>query len=202
VRGRARARLRREEPQEEAALSQLDEAALGEIARAAVRAVRADPRGRIVIDGRSGAGKTTIAHQIADDTGARVVSLDEFYPGWEGLEEATRIAARLVADHAAGREGAYRRWDWERGAWLRREHVVDPGIRLIIEGCGSLTASSARAATASIWIDGDAAARRQRALERDGDGFRAFWDVWAAQEDAHIRAHDPRRLATYAADVV
>lgn len=202
MRGRPRARLRREEPQEEAALSQFDEAVLDEIAGAAVRAVHADPRARIVIDGRSGAGKTTLAHRIATDTGARVVSLDEFYPGWNGLREATPIAERLVADHAAGREGVYQRWDWDQAEWIPRQHVVDPAVPLIIEGCGALTENSARNATASLWIDGDARSRWQRAMARDGNSFRAFWDTWAAQENAHIGAHDPRRFATFAADVV
>lgn len=201
MRGRPRARLRREEPQEEAALTQFGETALEKIASAAVRAVRAGPRCRIVIDGRSGAGKTTLAHRLATDTGARVVSLDEFYPGWEGLQDATPTAERLVADHAAGREGVYQRWDWDRDEWIPRRHVVDPAVPLIVEGCGALTERSARNATASIWIDGDPQSRWRRAMERDGDGFRAFWEMWAAQEDAHIRAHDPRAFATFAADV-
>ena len=129
----------------------------------------------------------------------RLVSLDEFYPGWEGLAEATQITERIVMRHAAGRIGAYRRWDWERGVWLPREHVVTPEAALVIEGCGALSQTTAELASLSIWIDGDERARRERALRRDGDGFRRFWDTWAAQEDAHIRAHDPRSLAAYAA---
>ena len=76
---------------------------------------------------------------------------------------------------------------------------MDPETALVVEGCGSLARNTAELATLSIWIDGDESARRERALRRDGDGFRSFWDTWAAQEEAHIRAHDPRSLATHEA---
>ena len=164
--------------------------------------LRADPRGRIVIDGRSGAGKTTLAHRIAAVVGVRVVSLDEFYPGWDGLAEATHITERIVTSHAAGRIATYRRWDWERDVWLPQEHAVQPDAALVIEGCGALSRTTAEPATLSIWIDGDETARRERALRRDGDGFRKHWDAWAAQEKAHIRAHDPQGLAAYTAVMI
>ncbi|MFP3589761.1 hypothetical protein SCB29_40085, partial [Paraburkholderia sp. SIMBA_055] len=62
---------------QEASLNALDSAAFDRVVDAAVRVLRADPRGRIVIDGRSGAGKTTLARRIAELAGARLVSLDE-----------------------------------------------------------------------------------------------------------------------------
>ncbi|NHI16926.1 hypothetical protein [Microbacterium excoecariae] len=153
---------------------------------------------RLVIDGRSGAGKTTLARAVATARGARLVSLDEFYPGWGGLARATPVAARILTDHAAGRAATYRRWDWARGEYETRERRVDPGEPLVVEGCGSLSPAAARAATCAVWLDADAHARRDRALARDGDGFRPFWDMWAAQEDAHILDHAPESLATFA----
>ena len=39
----------------------------------------------ILIDGRSGAGKTTFAGLVGEATGFHVIHLDEFYPGWGGL---------------------------------------------------------------------------------------------------------------------
>lgn len=189
-------------PQEEA-LTPPRTAALDDVVEAAVRAVRAagSSAPRVVVDGRSGAGKTTAARAIADRTGARLVSLDEFYPGWSGLEEGSRIAAELVARHAAGLTGSYRRWDWDRGAWHGDAIEVDPRVALVIEGCGALTPDTARVAACAVWLDGPEPLRRERAFERDGEGFVPFWDMWAAQEDAHIRAHAPARHATIAADV-
>lgn len=173
--------------------------AVVETALAAVReAGVAAPR--IVIDGRSGAGKTTVARALAAawPGACRLVSLDEFYPGWSGLREGSRIAAGLLAAHASGRTGRYRRWDWERGVWDAKGDPVDPAVPLVVEGCGALSVAAARHATASIWMDGDAGLRRERALARDGEGFEPFWDMWADQESAHIRREDPQALATTA----
>ncbi len=45
---------------------------------------------RILIDGRSGSGKTELARAIVDDwPGAQLVRLDEVYPGWHGLAAAS-----------------------------------------------------------------------------------------------------------------
>lgn len=149
----------------------------------------------IVIDGGSGAGKTTFAHRLAASMRARgrhvqVVSLDEFYPGWQGLAAASDI---VVHDVLA--RGRYRRWDWEHGRW-NGEVVLDPDADLVIEGCGALTPGSAAHATRRIWLELDAETRRERALSRpDGAGFEPWWDTWAVQEREHWRRHRPWELA-------
>jgi len=180
---------------QEASLNALDSAAFDRVVDAAVRVLRADPRGRIVIDGRSGAGKTTLARRIAELAGARLVSLDELYEGWSGLAGATVVAADLIASHAAGSIGAYHRWDWERGEYSTRSTTVDPSVPLVIEGCGALSPAAADGASTSIWIDGDAAVRKHLALTRDGDAFAPYWDMWAEQENEHIRRNTPEKIA-------
>ncbi len=186
-------------PQEEAPLTFRPLVVDDAIRRVLDAVARAD-RPRILIDGRSGAGKTTIAHRIADALGARVVSLDEFYPGWSGLAAATEIAGGIARDHRDGILARYRRWDWERHEWSH-ERTVDPTRPLVVEGCGALTASSARDATASMWFDGDADRRYAAAIARDGEGFRSHWEMWAEQERIHMTAHDPAGLADIVAEV-
>ena len=188
-------------PQEEAPLTPIDPAAFDQLVGAAVRALAADPRGLMVIDGRSGAGKTTVARRIAEAAGARLVSLDEFYPGWSGLAYATGEAARIAADHAAGRAGSYHRWDWERGSWIPHAVAVDPRVPLVIEGCGALSPESAQNATITAWIDGDAELRKKLALTRDGDYFAPYWDMWAEQEREHLARNDPQALANLIAQL-
>jgi hypothetical protein len=68
-------------------------------------------------------------------------------------------------------------------------------VALVVEGCGALSESAAAHASTSIWIDGDAAVRKRLALTRDGDSFAPYWEMWEAQEEEHIRANDPERLA-------
>lgn len=69
----------------------------GQAASAAVaeRVLRSAPRdmraGIVFIDGHSGAGKTTLAREVQDALATRtgvppqIVSMDELYPGWDGL---------------------------------------------------------------------------------------------------------------------
>lgn len=156
------------------------------------RLVASHPRPVVLIDGGAGSGKTTLARELARDwpvpAGVEVVSLDELYPGWGGLA----AGAHAVPDVITG-EG-FRTWDWERkapGTW----RTLDRSRALIVEGCGALTPASRALAGLGIWIDLDEAARRERALARDGATFAAHWDEWADQEAAHWLADHPRELA-------
>ena len=148
-----------------------------------------------IIDGRSGAGKTTFAERIAG--GDRVIHMDSLYAGWHGLHEGTAIAERIVVQHAAGRAVTWQEWDWAadaRGA----EHTLLPHESVVIEGCGSLTPVTAALADRSFWLEAPEGIRRARALERDKGDW--WWELWRAQEDEHIAAHDPRSLATEVVD--
>lgn len=149
----------------------------------------------ILVDGGSGAGKTTFAHDLAARSRAagrrvQVVSLDDMYPGWYGLA----AASAMVVEDLLGRH-RYRRWNWPEhrpAEWV----AVDPDADLVIEGCGSLTRESAPLATHRIWLELPATERRDRALSRpDGEGYRPWWDVWAVQEAEHWARNRPWDLA-------
>lgn len=147
-------------------------------------------RSVLLIDGGSGSGKTSLAHQIAAAVGdAVVVSLDDFYPGWSGLA----AGSRMVVEDVLGR-GGFRRWDWDAGRpgeWV----AVPPAGVWIIEGCGALTPGSRALTDAALWLEADAGVRKARALARDGGAFDPWWDHWAAQEAEHWARHEPWRLA-------
>ncbi|MGE2835997.1 hypothetical protein [Mycobacterium sp. SMC-4] len=150
----------------------------------------------VLIDGRSGSGKSTLAALLSgvwpDST---VISLDDIYPGWDGLAWAVdHLRTELLTPRARGATGRWRRWDWEAGApaeW----HSVGAGQRVIVEGAGSLTEANRALADLGIWIDADDAERKRRALLRDGATYRPHWERWARQEDAFIAAHHPRSCA-------
>lgn len=154
----------------------------------------------VLIDGRSGAGKTTLSRLVAERWPVagrpQLIALDSLYPGWDGLDEGVRRALDgILRPHGRGRIGTWSRWDWERAADAE-SHAVDPSLGVVLEGCGAITPQTAPLADVRVWVESPDAVRRRRALERDGDGFRAQWDRWAAQERAHIERDDPRRLAT------
>lgn len=143
----------------------------------------------LLIDGPSGAGKTTLALQIGDALGIPVVHLDDFYPGWGGLAEGARMVAEDVLDPE--RPG-YWRWDWKLGR--RAEWVaLPPGGDVIVEGVGAVTrASIARARKRgdvdTIRVVAEPGLRKARALRRD-PGYAEWWEMWAAQE-ARLRRVD------------
>ncbi|MGV0348952.1 MULTISPECIES: hypothetical protein [Corynebacterium] len=166
----------------------------------------------VLIDGLSGSGKTTLARYLAEATGTRVVHCDDFYPGWSGLMEASRIVADCVLSPT---DAGYRRWDWAAdapGEWV----AVDPAEPLIVEGVGAVTPASLKAARRRLlnqrrmrdqrplrnqrWlisgqppkiredvnivaIEVRADAQRRRQRALHRDpGFEEFWAMWAEQE--------------------
>jgi len=162
----------------------------------------------VLVDGRSGAGKTTLAVSLSDRLAqilgrpVQVVSLDDCYPGWDGLAAGAAMVPGMLSppsmhDSASpdrqGTAPGYRRYDWALGRvaeWV----PLDPVAPLVIEGSGSLTGASAQLASLRIWLDAPEQARREAVERRDGPAS-GWWDGWAAQELAHIAAHDPASLA-------
>ncbi|RIJ51185.1 ATP-binding protein [Clavibacter lycopersici] len=169
--------------------------------------MRPDPGERrpalVLVDGPSGSGKSTLADVLVRDgdagahllPGAQLLRLDDVYPGWGGLEAASRHLERhVLAEMHPGGRPRWRRWDW--GADAPAEwHDLDPARPLVVEGCGSLTRVAAPLATHRIWVEADDAVRRARAIARDGESFAVEWERWDAQWRAHVAREDPRALA-------
>jgi hypothetical protein len=156
-----------------------------------VELAAATARPVVLIDGGSGAGKTSLGERLAPALGAQLVSLDALYPGWDGLEAGS---AAVVATVLRERDPGWTGWDWaaERPAgW----HPVDPALPLVVEGCGALSAAARARATLGVWVELDAAERRRRALARDGARYEPHWDRWAAQERAFWAREHPQTLA-------
>lgn len=159
----------------------------------------------VLIDGRAGAGKTTLARVVAANWPLagrpQLIALDSLYPGWDGLDAGVERALHdVLRPHARGLLSTWRRWDWETETEAEA-HAVTPALGVILEGCGALNPASARLADVRVWVESPTASRKRRALDRDGDGFRPHWTRWAEQEDRHIRRDDPESLATVVVNV-
>lgn len=154
----------------------------------------------VLIDGRSGAGKTSLARALVREWPLRgrvqLIALDDVYPGWDGLREGARIARDdILIPHARGLVGVWRRWDWAAGG-AAESHAVDPALPLIVEGAGILDARTERLSDIRVWLESPADSRKRRALDRDGEAYRPYWERWARQEAAHIDEDGPQQRAT------
>lgn len=155
--------------------------------------------GVVVIDGPSGAGKTTFAARLVSVWPGPVrpvlVRMDDIYPGWSGLEAASEHLLRhVLRPRSLGEPARWQRHDWTSGRAAEWHHV--PADRpLVVEGCGSLSRATAPLVDLRVWIDAPTAVRKDRALRRDDGAFDAHWDMWSEQVDRFERREDPRSSA-------
>ncbi|MGL4339573.1 MAG: ATP-binding protein [Rhodoglobus sp.] len=145
---------------------------------------------RVLIDGRSGSGKTELARALLNGwEGAQLVRLDDLYPGWDGLDAGSVAVPNILT------EFRWQAWNWSAGIpgqWCE----LDPARPVVIEGVGALSRASRPLADAAVWVELDDATRKQRALARDGSSYAQFWDRWAAQECSFIQRENPRALSS------
>jgi uridine kinase len=149
----------------------------------------------LAIDGRSGSGKSTLAAAIAGRLGAPLVSLEDLYGGWDGLEHGIELTRReLLEPLSRGEAAAVPRYDWEAAEWAPTWTLAPPAL-LVIEGVGAGARALAPYTSVLAWLELREDARRERALARDGDLYAPHWRRWAAQEDAYIEREAPRERA-------
>jgi uridine kinase len=160
----------------------------------------------ISVDGPAGSGKSTLAARLADRAEARglsvlVLHMDDLYDGWDG-------AARgfgLLRDHvlsrlAEGREGRYRRYDWNLRAYAER-HVVPVSMDLlIVEGVTAADRGAEPWPSLRIWIETSNDVRLDRGIDRDGEALRDRWLEWMRWERDHFAAENTRERADVIVD--
>lgn len=154
-----------------------------------------DRRQLLVVDGRSGAGKTQWARHKQEESGFFLLSLDDIYPGWDGLDAGHRHAFHhAIVPWSRGKVARLRRWDWNS---MSPAGVIeiDPEVSLIVEGCGALSSLTSPFASERYWVEADPEVRRERALGRDGEMFAPHWVRWSLQEDRFYDIHHSHTLA-------
>jgi para-aminobenzoate synthetase len=155
----------------------------------------------VAIDGRSGAGKTTLAKRLrAQLPGTPLVALEDLYGGWDGLEDGiSLLVGEVLRPLAAGRAARVPRYDWVSRGWAE-QWVLQPPEFLVVEGVGAGARAAARYESLLVWIAADGLARKQRALERDGELYAMQWDRWAVQEDRMLAREKTPARADFVVD--
>lgn len=164
-----------------------------ELARAASTPVT------VLIDGPSGAGKTTLAAELGQawpDRTLVVLHLDDVYPGWSGLDSASAyVRDSLMLARLTGQPARWQRWDWATSS-PAKWHEIPADVDLVVEGCGAITYQAARIATTAVWVDESEPTRKLRALSRAEDDFETHWDDWDAQFAAFVERENPQAHAS------
>ena len=104
---------------------------------------------------------------------------------WQQLAEAV-VSGRASSPDTAPR---WFGWDWvssqATGPYLFTAAQQAAGGVLIAEGVGALTGAH----DVGVFVELDTEHRRQRALARDGETYRPYWDMWAEQEADLLAAY-------------
>jgi uridine kinase len=145
----------------------------------------------ILVDGRTGSGKTTFATNLQNrlfqkgESAPRVIHMDDLYEGWDGLQAGVDYLIRQILSPLSRREGAsWQEYDWAAGERSGLWREFRGGTPLIIEGVGSLSRIAAEQADVTVWLETDQAVRQARIVARnaEGDGDGSWFAMWTAQE--------------------
>lgn len=157
------------------------------------RVRRGTERFMLLIDGRSGSGKTSFTQRLSVPfPEAQIVHLDDLYPGWDGLTEGVGRGYTLADVWAHGKPTSFVPTQWP-GMAPRQPVRLSPDVPLIIEGVGALHCrpkSERGVGVRGYFIAAPTHVRKERALARDGRTFAPHWESWARQED-QLLAQNP-----------
>jgi uridine kinase len=163
---------------------------------AALAAARSGRTTFVGIDGRGGAGKSTLAARLADAVpGVVVIAVDDFSGPHVAEWDWTRFVRQVRDPLLAGRAACYQRWDWDSDQGVEW-HRVDPGSVVVVEGVSATRREAGVPWQLKIWVDAPRDVRLARALQRDGADMLAQWtEVWMPSEDAYAASQAPDQHA-------
>ena len=178
-----------------------------EVLEALAAALRARVASRtpliVALDGRSGAGKSTIAAAVADLLpSCVVVDGDDFYAGgspedWDqrtAEEKAAKVIdwrrqRPVLEDLANGLPGSWHGYDWEAfdGRFRPEPTICDPADVVILEGAYSARPELADLLDFRVLLSTEEYERIQRLRKREGNEYRDAWfERWDEAEQLYF----------------
>ena len=156
----------------------------------------------IAIDGRAGAGKTTLADELSLALSPRwrvsVIHLDEIYAGWDLAltQTLTDSLTNIVESLASEKSAMVPIYNW-RYAEFDSHREISPCDLIIFEGVGSAQRVIREWATTTIWIDIEPRVGLERVLDRDGLAIEEQMRRWQIREEAHFLLEQTRESVDF-----
>ncbi len=145
----------------------------------------------IAVDGRSGAGKTTLARALAATRpGSAVVHTDDVAWFLARFDWVAEMRAGVLEPVLRGEPVAYRPPPWDERSRPGAIEVPAPCELLVVEGVGAGRAELADLIDRAIWVQSDREIARERGIERDG-GDVAGWEEWQSEEVPFLERDRP-----------
>ncbi len=156
----------------------------------------------IAIDGRAGAGKTTLAasfyEELSVDKTVAVIHMDDLYDGWENAlsERLTQTLESIVKSHQSKVAFEIDIFNWQSMSFNSKQ-VINPVDILILEGVGAGQKVVRDAGATLYWLDIDAEVGIQRVLNRDGNQIASQMKQWQIAQEIHFLRDKTRENAEH-----
>lgn len=154
----------------------------------------------VAVDGRSGAGKSSVAERLAAEVpGSAVVRTDDI-AWWESAFAWDHLlAASVLVPLRQGGAVSYRPPAWQARGRPGSIDVPAGTPLVIIEGVGSSRVGLRSLLDAAIWVQADDSEANRRGIARDArtpehagvQAASAFWWEWLAQERPFLATDRP-----------
>jgi uridine kinase len=159
-----------------------------------IRQIKRDRPGPILValDGRSAAGKSTLAALVAQLVGAVVIDGDGFYSGgtastWDAMSAAEKAGhcidwrrqRPVLETLARGETAHWHPYDWEAddGSLAQTLIVCEPAPVIILDGVYSGRPELADLFDLRVLLDAPTDLRKEWLIEREGEGYREEWNA-------------------------
>jgi uridine kinase len=145
----------------------------------------------IAIDGRAGAGKTTLAARFFDELSVKkrveVIHMDDLYDGWENAldEHLTKTLESIVNAHHKKEGFEIDIFNWQSMTFDSKRQI-NPVDILILEGVGAGQKVVRDAGATLYWLDIDADDGIARVLKRDGNQIASQMKQWQIAQEIHF----------------
>ncbi|MEK7546751.1 MAG: AAA family ATPase [Patescibacteria group bacterium] len=163
----------------------------------------------IAISGFGGAGKSTVALELAKAIGnSNLVELDDFIlnrlskrsADWDGFDWGRLISQVLEPIRNGEKNIEYDIYDWGNNK-LGRKNKIKVSKYVILEGVGLIQEKLNKFFDYKIWVNVQPEIAKERGRKRDkgmGADHDTFWDdKWSLNDKDYFEKHNPMSYADY-----